>query len=125
MGIAAIASACLVQHLFAFAYFFLAGACLSHWRFRISFLESVVPQWLGKVSYSLYLTHWLVFVMAHRYLGPTGALAAIPLALAIGWLVWRGIELPSIWASQVVRLALPWTFRPLYRRAKAGTANLG
>ena len=117
MGVALIAIACQVQPLFVFAFFFLAGACLSRWSFQNGFLESAVPQWLGKVSYSLYLTHWLVLVAAHRYLGPNGVLAAVPLALAIGWLVWRWIEVPSIRASRVVRFPPAWAKWPFGRRA--------
>jgi peptidoglycan/LPS O-acetylase OafA/YrhL len=118
MGFAAVAIASHIQALFAFAFFFLAGACLSRWSFRNGFLESVVPQWLGKVSYSLYLTHWLVLVAAHRYFGANGALAAVPLTFAIGWLVWRGIEVPSIRASRLVRFTPPWTRWPPDRQAR-------
>jgi peptidoglycan/LPS O-acetylase OafA/YrhL len=76
--------------------FFVAGAYFSHWEFRSPFLESYLPQWLGRISYSLYLTHWLVFELAQRTLGIWGPVALMPLTFFVGWLVWRFVERPSI-----------------------------
>jgi peptidoglycan/LPS O-acetylase OafA/YrhL len=87
------------------AALFIAGAFLARRRFRNRFLESAVPQWLGKVSYSLYLTHWLVLALATRALGPWGAIAALPIVFATAWLVWWGVERLSIQMSQrIVRI---------------------
>ncbi|MEJ0046720.1 MAG: acyltransferase family protein [Rhodospirillales bacterium] len=36
---------------------FLTGAALSRFKFRFRPLETRAPQWLGKISYSLYLSH--------------------------------------------------------------------
>jgi peptidoglycan/LPS O-acetylase OafA/YrhL len=81
---------------------FILGSFLSHWNVRNRFLESQAPQWLGRISYSLYLTHWLVFALAMRLVGPWGAVGAIPAAFLIGWLIWRFVERPSIHASRRV-----------------------
>jgi peptidoglycan/LPS O-acetylase OafA/YrhL len=55
---------------------------------------------LGDVSYSLYLSHFLVIVLFANALGragPTLSLLAIPGA---AWLVWRMVERPSILLSR-------------------------
>jgi len=105
VGLATLLIVSLVQPLFMFGYFFLAGACVAKWNFRNRLLESFIPQWLGKISYSLYLTHWLVLTAVLRHLGPHWVLAAIPLTLVVGWLTWRFIELPSIRVSRAIAKA--------------------
>ena len=107
---AAVVAIGVVSHflpLFSFALPFLIGAYLSRWSLQSRLLESAAPQWLGKISYSLYLSHWLILVLAQRWFGPQGALAVVPLTFAVGWLVWRAIEAPSIRASHAVRFVLP------------------
>ena len=102
---AALCSAALIlAGLFAPQLFvgalFIAGAFLARWRFRNRLLETTVPQWLGRISYSLYLTHWLVLQVATRTFGPWGGVAAIPAIFVVAWAVWWGVERPSIWASR-------------------------
>ena len=80
--------------------FFILGSLLSKQDFRNRLLEAAIPQWLGRVSYSLYLSHWLVFAIAIRISGPWGAIEAIPVAFCVGALVWRFVEMPSIMASR-------------------------
>lgn len=51
--------------------------------------------WLGRVSYSLYLSHFLAIVAgaaAFGRLGPALALLAIP---GLAWVLWRFVERPS------------------------------
>jgi len=97
-----------------FGLFFIAGAFLSRWEFRERFLESAIPQWLGRISYSLYLSHWLVFALAWRLFGEIGLIASVPVAFAVGWLVWRFVEKPSIRLSRRVdALAKAWRARRL------------
>ena len=79
---------------------FVAGAFLARSHYRNRFFESTVPQWLGRISYSLYLIRWLVLELATRAFGPWGAVAALPAVFVVGWLVWWGVERPSIWASR-------------------------
>ncbi len=57
--------------------------------------------WLGKISYSLYLSHGLVIVIAMTMLGPVGPLLAVPSMFVVGWLVWRLVEQPSIRWSRI------------------------
>jgi peptidoglycan/LPS O-acetylase OafA/YrhL len=79
-------------------YFFLAGARLAGWSPRVALLEGRTCQWLGKVSFSLYLSHWPLLVA----FGPiVGGLLCLPVA----WIVWRIVERPSIAISR--RLAAP------------------
>ena len=79
---------------------FVAGSFLARRHYRCRFLELAVPQWLGRISYSLYLTHWLVIALAIRALGPGGGVAALPAVFVVAWLVWRGVERSSIRASR-------------------------
>jgi peptidoglycan/LPS O-acetylase OafA/YrhL len=72
-------------------------------------LTSVVPQWLGRIAYSLYLTHALVIVALVYTLGDViGAPAAIvvsPLfALAFAEMFYRLVERPAIDAGHRIRL---------------------
>jgi peptidoglycan/LPS O-acetylase OafA/YrhL len=83
--------------------FFVIGALLARWSPRAAWLEAAPMQWVGKISYSLYLSHWLVFALARELFGPIGGIAALPLAFPVGWLVWRTIERPSIVASRRVK----------------------
>ena len=68
-------------------------------------------QWLGQVSYSLYLCHATVihalFYGLHNRL-PFGAIMALipPVALAVAWLLWAVVERPSIAWSRRVGMAV-------------------
>lgn len=83
------------------------GSFLSRWDFRNAFLESAAPQFFGRISYSLYLTHWLVFAIAQRHFGLRGLVLSLPLAFVVGWLVWRFVETPSLLASRRLRMLAP------------------
>jgi peptidoglycan/LPS O-acetylase OafA/YrhL len=79
---------------------FVIGASFSHVSFRNRLFEAAIPQWLGRISYSLYLSHFLVLKLCVRAFGPWGGVLAIPAAFCIGWLIWRGVERPSIKLSR-------------------------
>lgn len=79
---------------------FVFGAFLARAEFRNPLLELTIPQWLGQISYSLYLTHWLVLTLAARAVGPWGAVAALPAVFAVAWIVWWSVERPSVQASR-------------------------
>ena len=80
---------------------FILGALMYRLEFHNRVLQSKAPQWLGKISYSLYLSHWLILTLAWRAFGPeVGGMIAFPIALAVGWLVWWAVERPSVWASR-------------------------
>jgi peptidoglycan/LPS O-acetylase OafA/YrhL len=81
---------------------FVAGAGLSRTEPRGTLLESPPAQWLGRISYSLYLTHWLVLHAAARWGGAPGTIVGIPLAFGVAWGVWRLVEWPSIVLSRKV-----------------------
>lgn len=103
--VVSVAASRLDAHLW-FGQFFAIGAFLSRWSWRNRFLESAIPQWLGRVSYSLYLSHWLVFEAAGRAFGPSGLIASLPVAFAIAWALWRWVELPGIrFSRRVAKLA--------------------
>jgi peptidoglycan/LPS O-acetylase OafA/YrhL len=69
-------------------------------------LEAKPVQWLGLISFSLYLTHEPIVIALAFFFGPGGswfvALIAIPVALAVGWAFYLVIEAPSHRLSQRV-----------------------
>jgi peptidoglycan/LPS O-acetylase OafA/YrhL len=89
---AAAMAGCLFRNAFDalpfFAVFFVVGAWLSSFEIRWSPLEHWAPQWLGRISYPLYLSHWLVL----RYCpGPIVGRAALAFLVAqlLAWTVER------------------------------------
>jgi peptidoglycan/LPS O-acetylase OafA/YrhL len=79
---------------------FIAGAFLSRAEFTNQFLESRIPQWLGKISYSLYLSHVLVLTIFANAFGLWGTVAALPVIFAAAWTLWFLVEHPSILLSR-------------------------
>ncbi len=89
----------------AFVFFlvcFVAGAGLSRTGLHSALLESAVPQWLGRISYSLYLSHWLILHASAEAFGWPGVLVGAVLCFPAGWCVWRWVERPSIRLSRAV-----------------------
>jgi peptidoglycan/LPS O-acetylase OafA/YrhL len=84
---------------------FVIGAALSRKTLRNGFLESPAPQFLGRISYSLYLSHWLVLRGATAAWGMAGTILAIPAVFAVAWLTWRVVERPSIALSRRIGAA--------------------
>lgn len=89
-----------------YAMFFVIGAFLSRWEFRNRWLEAPGPQWLGQISYSLYLSHWILMSAARSLWGPWGALVVVPLAFPLAFALWRVVEAPSIETSRAIRRRL-------------------
>jgi peptidoglycan/LPS O-acetylase OafA/YrhL len=81
---------------------FMLGAVLSRWNWRAAPLETGPMQWLGKISYSLYLSHWLVLSACYQALGRPGVILGGMLAFPAAWCVWRLVEQPSIELSRRV-----------------------
>ena len=70
-------------------------------------LNDSIPQWLGRVSYSLYLVHLPILLCAinalHGILGyPAIAALALTASFAAAALLWRFVELPAIDLSRRV-----------------------
>jgi peptidoglycan/LPS O-acetylase OafA/YrhL len=73
-------------------------------------LSARLPQWLGRVSFSLYLTHLPILVALVYLFGdrawPLVALVGIPISLGVANLFWRWVEAPSHrLAKRIGRLA--------------------
>lgn len=71
--------------------------------------SSAPLQFLGRISYSLYLTHliggWLVLTLALRYLPPWAALAlGVAASIVTAWLFYVVVERPAVKLSRRVRL---------------------
>lgn len=77
--------------------FFFAGAWLTRYEFRWAPLERTLPQWLGRISYPLYLCHWPILAGLGLPL-----IASIPLAFAVAEILTRTVERGSIRASRAV-----------------------
>jgi peptidoglycan/LPS O-acetylase OafA/YrhL len=84
---------------------FVAGAALYRRSPRSTVLESPLPQWLGRISYSLYLSHWLVLRACVLAFGPMGVLVGVPLSFAVADGLCRAVEQPSIRLSRRLKSA--------------------
>lgn len=91
----------LALHAFlSYVVCFVAGAGLSRMNFRSPVLESAMPQFLGRISYSLYLMHWLVLRALTQAIGWPGTLIGVPISFVVAWGVWWAVEAPSIRLSR-------------------------
>lgn len=75
-----------------FVALFAAGAAATQWDIVWPQVTSRAMQFLGDISFSLYLTHAIVL----RALGVWGLVLVLPVA----WLAWAAIERPSMWLSR-------------------------
>ena len=74
-------------------------------------LASPPMVWVGKLSYSLYLWHWPVFVLFRWTVGLETVLAgacAVALVFALAWLSWRWVEQPLRHGSRGPRTNGRW-----------------
>ena len=80
-----------------FGVFFVAGAHLSRFELRWHVMEGAIFQWFGRISYPLYLSHWLVL----RY---TPAPIALRLAACflVAWGLTVTVERWSILGSRAL-----------------------
>jgi peptidoglycan/LPS O-acetylase OafA/YrhL len=97
--LASAALANVLPSLFCAVFFFI-GSWLSRYELRWSLLERPVPQWLGRISYPLYLCHWPIIINLHLPLW-----ASIPLSFAAAEALTRTVERWSInWSRRVSRV---------------------
>jgi len=68
--------------------------------------------WLGKISFSLYISHWVVIGAVLRFGGPRLEPLALPLSIGVAWVVWRWVERPSIAWSRRLGGARPLVLPP-------------
>ena len=92
---------CLLAAVFAndarllFGMFFVFGAWASQFELHSRILESALPQWLGAISFPLYLSHWLVLEYA-----PGPMAGRVALAIALAWVLTVTVERWSIVISR-------------------------
>ena len=105
LALFALASASLVVDVRGSAAAYLAAMAIAAlvlwlaWRSEVSPAIEPLCDFLGRISYSLYLTHWFAFVVT-RKLG-LGWPAFIALAILAAWLCERWFERPvQIWLRQ-------------------------
>ena len=90
-------------------------------------LERQPLAWLGKVSYSLYLTHNIVLLaVIHMLFGRVGAAMLLTVAVAacllIAALSWLLVEAPAMWLGQPSRAGgMTADCRPPYRPRDCGS----
>jgi peptidoglycan/LPS O-acetylase OafA/YrhL len=84
-----------------FAGFFLLGAWLGRWNLRCVTLEGPALQWFGRLSFSLYLSHWWVLRVGAAH-GPWGLAAAVPVCGLVAYALWRWVEMPSMKLSRQI-----------------------
>ncbi|HEX4507441.1 MAG TPA: acyltransferase family protein [Alphaproteobacteria bacterium] len=95
-----------------FAWFFLLGAWLSRFELRWAPLETRFVQWLGRISYPLYLCHVPIIVFTGLPL-----VVSVPLAFAVAALLTVTVERWSIRASRAIRFQ---SLRPVVGALQSG-----
>jgi peptidoglycan/LPS O-acetylase OafA/YrhL len=84
--------------------FLLLGIAASQFKIELPRYAPAPAIWLGKVSYSLYLTHAIVMRVAFHFGGKWAVLASLPVVFAVAWATWRLIELPCTqWGEALMR----------------------
>jgi len=65
-------------------------------------LSGSLSQWLGAVSFSLYLIHEPIVLGVSYLVGPDWVWFAIPISLGAAWIFWRVVEAPSHRLAQYI-----------------------
>jgi peptidoglycan/LPS O-acetylase OafA/YrhL len=87
--------AALMCPVFLFAAFFFIGAWLSRFDIRLPLLGAALPQWLGRISYPLYLCHVPLIAFTGLPLW-----ASVPLSFGVAAILTETVEKWSIKASR-------------------------
>jgi peptidoglycan/LPS O-acetylase OafA/YrhL len=110
MVVAGVALAALDVRLF-FLAFFAVGAAGAAFPLRWPQRMPAPLLWLGRISYSLYLSHAVVLSAAMLLLGRSGIAPGALAMLPVAWLLWRFVERPSIAWSRVAGAWPLWPVR--------------
>jgi peptidoglycan/LPS O-acetylase OafA/YrhL len=84
-----------------FAFFALGIAC-SEFELSLPDTAPSLALWLGRIGYSLFLSHWVVLTAIFMMLGRWAILPAVPAVFVVASGVWWTIERPSIRVSRWV-----------------------
>jgi peptidoglycan/LPS O-acetylase OafA/YrhL len=85
-----------------FGLYFILGSYCARYKFKVEFLETRLFQYLGRISYSLYLTHAIVIGVVKFRAPQLAPYLTIPLCLIAAQLCWFAVEQPSLWASKTL-----------------------
>jgi peptidoglycan/LPS O-acetylase OafA/YrhL len=78
-------------------------------------------QFLGMISYSLYLSHWIVLLVLQRRFGDPGMIVSLAVVLAVGTTLFHLVERPAIAFSR--RIAGASAARPIRSAVPAEPAG--
>jgi peptidoglycan/LPS O-acetylase OafA/YrhL len=101
--VAAVAALILCKfwsHDLYYGAFFIIGSHLAQRTASSAFLESAPVQWLGRISYSLYLSHVLTMGALKFHAPAYWIYLAIPCCLAVAHGLCEAVERPSIYFSR-------------------------
>jgi peptidoglycan/LPS O-acetylase OafA/YrhL len=121
-ALAAVAFCLAAQIVFPALYFgafFIIGSYLADRNPASALLDSRPVQWLGRISYSLYLSHVIVFGVIKFHAPGLFIYLCIPAALAVAHALCVAVERPSIVLS---RLAGRWVERAPALRLRPAAA---
>lgn len=82
------------------AFSFMVLSAGSHSRYAHALFGNRVAHFLGEISFSIYVLHWLVLELVFRFVHePTAlvaALMAVPFVVVpLAWATWRWVEVPG------------------------------
>lgn len=92
------------------AFSFLVLSAGSHSAFAHALFGNRVAHFLGEISFSVYVLHWLLLELVLRFVSSTShlvfGLAAVPFAvIPIAWASWRWVEVPG---QAIGRIVIGW-----------------
>lgn len=88
---------------FGYLVCFLLGAWLAQFDFYWQPLEHPIMQWLGKISYPIYLSHWIVLVAIPTTSLYETRLVRVPVVFLVSILLYYTTEKFSIFLSKRFR----------------------